>query len=182
MRRVLDLLPEATISCLVETPLGVENAFAIASCDPRVTAIGLGESDLASSLGVDGDPGLAWSRGRIVSASRAAGLGAPMMSVHPHVRDLDGLRESCLLGRALGFSGRAAIHPRQLAVIEQAFTPSPDEVIRARALLDGVPDDGGAVVLDDGRMADPAMVGRARELVALAEVRGLAAVSVRIGR
>lgn len=169
VHEVLKRLPEATATCLLETPLGVENAFAIASCDPRVTAIGLGESDLASSLGVDGDAGLAWSRGRVVSASRAAGLGAPMMSVYPQLHDLDGLRHSCLLGRSLGFSGRAAIHPRQLPVIVETFTPSDGEVRRARALLDAVPSDGGVVVLDDGRMADPAMIGRACELVALAD-------------
>ncbi|MFC0624045.1 HpcH/HpaI aldolase/citrate lyase family protein [Kribbella deserti] len=170
VRRVLDLLPGARITALLESPLAVERAFEIACSG--VAAIGLGESDLAGLLGVDGPEGLAWSRGRLVSASRAAGLGAPMMSVYPHVNDSDGLRDSCLAGRALGFSGRAAIHPAQLPVIVQAFTPTQEELAKAMELLDAVAQagtaDGGVLVLPDGRMVDPAMLNRARELVALA--------------
>ena len=57
-------------------------------------------------------------------------------SVYPHVRDLEGLAESCRRGRALGHLGRAAIHPDQLAVIEREYLPTADEVERARATLD----------------------------------------------
>jgi citrate lyase subunit beta/citryl-CoA lyase len=106
-----------------------------------------------------------------VSASRAAGLGAPMMSVYPNVRDLDGLRQTCEEGRALGFVGRTAIHPRQLSTIVEAFTPSAVQVAEAEALLEAVEkaglSDGGVIVLPDGRMVDPAMIGRAREVAAL---------------
>jgi len=165
--RVLELVPSARITALLESPLGLERAFEIATASPQVVAVQLGEADLSSSLGVDGAAGLAWARGRLVSASRAAGLGAPMMSVYPHVHDLDGLRTSCLAGRDLGFVGRTAIHPRQLPVIVEAFTPTSEEVERAQRLLDAVPADGGVTVLADGRMADPAMIGRAREIVAL---------------
>lgn len=165
--RVLDSVPSARITALIESPLGLERAFEIATASPQVVAVALGEADLSSALGVDGDEGLAWARGRLVAASRAAGLGAPMMSVHPHVHDLDGLRASCLLGRRLGFVGRTAIHPRQLPVIVEAFTPSAEEVAKAQALLDAVAAAGGVTVLPDGRMADLAMVGRAREIVAL---------------
>src|SRR5206468_12980627 len=119
-------------------PLGLERALEIATADPRVVAIALGEADLMSSLGVDGPEGLAWARGRLVSASRAAGLGAPMMSVYPHVKDDDGLRRTCLEGRALGFVGRAAIHPRQLATIVESFTPTEAQVADAEALLAAV--------------------------------------------
>lgn len=170
IRPILDQLPEARVTCLIESALGLEHAFEIASADPRVSAIGLGEADLSSSLGVDGDDGLAWARGRVVVASRAAGLGAPMMSVYPYPHDLDGLRRSCALGRALGFVGRAAINPRQLPVIASAFTPPPDQVAAATELLATTEVSGGVTVLDDGRMVDPAMLGRAREIVALADL------------
>jgi len=168
---VLDQVPTARITALIESPLGLERAFEIASADPRVVAVALGEADLMSSLGVDGPQGLAWARGRLVSASRAAGLGAPMMSVYPHVNDLDGLRQTSLEGRALGFVGRTAIHPRQLATIVECFTPTPGQVAEAEALLAAVDKagvaDGGVIVLPDGRMVDPAMLGRARELTTL---------------
>jgi citrate lyase subunit beta/citryl-CoA lyase len=168
---VLEQVPSARITALIESPLGLERAFEIATADRRVVAIALGESDLSSALGVDGSAGLAWARGRLVSASRAAGLGAPMMSVFPHVNDLDGLRRTSLEGRELGFVGRTAIHPRQLATIVECFTPSAVQVAEAEALLAAVEkagvSDGGVIVLRDGRMVDPAMVGRAREVSTL---------------
>ncbi|MFC5260808.1 HpcH/HpaI aldolase/citrate lyase family protein [Kribbella qitaiheensis] len=171
VRQVLQQVPSARITALIESPLGLERAFEIASADRRVVAVALGEADLASSLGVDGPEGLAWARGRIVSASRAAGLGAPMLSVYPHVKDEEGLRRTCLEGRALGFVGRTAIHPRQLPTIVECFTPSASQVADAAALLAAVAKagvaDGGVIVLPDGRMVDPAMLGRAHELTTL---------------
>ncbi|TCM39536.1 CoA ester lyase [Kribbella sp. VKM Ac-2568] len=171
VRQVLQQVPSARITALIESPLGLERAFEIASADRRVVAVALGEADLASSLGVDGPEGLAWARGRIVSASRAAGLGAPMLSVYPHVKDDEGLRRTCLEGRALGFVGRTAIHPRQLPTIVECFTPSASQVAEAAALLAAVAKagvaDGGVIVLPDGRMVDPAMLGRAHELTTL---------------
>ncbi|MET9275972.1 CoA ester lyase [Kribbella sp. NPDC003557] len=168
---VLEKVPSARITALIESPLGVERAFEIATADPRVVAVALGEADLSSALGVDGPAGLTWARGRLVSASRAAGLGAPMMSVYPNVHDLDGLRETSSEGRALGFVGRTAIHPRQLATIVEAFTPAPDQVTAAEELLAAVEKadvaNGGVIVLPDGRMVDPAMIGRAREVSTL---------------
>jgi citrate lyase subunit beta/citryl-CoA lyase len=168
---VLERVPSAKITALIESPLGLERAFEIATADPRLVAIALGEADLSSALGVDGSAGLAWARGRLVSASRAAGLGAPMMSVYPRVNDDDGLRQTSLEGRALGFVGRTAIHPRQLATIVECFTPTAVQVSEAEALLAAVEkagvSDGGVIVLPDGRMVDPAMVGRAREISTL---------------
>ena len=168
---VLDKVPSARITALIESPLGLERAFEIATADPRLVAVALGEADLSSALGVDGPEGLAWARGRLVSASRAAGLGAPMMSVYPNVHDLDGLRRTCEEGRILGFVGRTAIHPRQLPTIVEAFTPTPAQITAAQELLDAVEKadiaNGGVIVLPDGRMADPAMIGRARELTTL---------------
>jgi citrate lyase subunit beta/citryl-CoA lyase len=171
VRAVLEKVPSARITALIESPLGVERAFEIATADPRVVAVALGEADLSSALGVDDAAGLAWSRGRLVSASRAAGLGAPMMSVYPRVDDFDGLRRTSLEGRMLGFVGRTAIHPRQLTTIVEAFTPTAAQVAEAEALLAAVEkadvERGGVIVLPDGRMVDPAMIGRAREVTAL---------------
>lgn len=161
------------LHCLLESALGVENAFAVAAADPAVASVGLGEADLRSALGVGDEAGLDWARGRLVVASRAAGLGAPALSVYPRLRDDEGLAASCRRGRELGFLGRAAIHPAQLPVIRAAFTPSAAEVEQAAELLAGL--DGavaagtGALVLSDGRFVDRAMVGAARTVLALAD-------------
>ena len=128
MARLASRLPGRALHALIESPLGVESAFEIASA-----GIGLGEADLRSALGVATAEHLGWQRARIVNAAAAAGLEPPAMSVYADVRDLEGLRASCEAGRASGFVGRAAILP----VIREAFTPSGAEVARAREVLQG---------------------------------------------
>jgi citrate lyase subunit beta/citryl-CoA lyase len=171
-RLVANVPAGSEVHALLETALGVELAFAIATAHPAVASIGLGEADLRSDLGVRDDDALAYARGRIVVAARAAGLPAPAMSVYPDVRDLAGLAASCRAGMALGFVGRAAIHPTQLPVIVDAFRPGPDEVHRAEELLAALAAAAGAgrgtTVLPDGRFADVAMVRSAQWVVELA--------------
>ncbi|SEE40281.1 HpcH/HpaI aldolase/citrate lyase family protein [Jiangella alba] len=162
---------ERPVHVLLETAAGVEAAYAVASA-PGVASIGLGEADLASDLGVSGPDGLAWCRQRLVVAARAAGLPPPAMAVWTDLRDDDGLAASCRAGRALGFVGRSAIHPRQLPVIEAAFRPSPDEVARAAEVVAAVEaaaaSGSGVAVLPGGRFVDVAMVEQARRVLALA--------------
>jgi citrate lyase subunit beta/citryl-CoA lyase len=156
------------LCCLIESARGVEAAYEIASA-PRVAAIGLGEADLAADLGVTDAVGLAWCRSRIVVAARAAGLPAPAMSVYPHVAHLAGLHSSSLAGRRLGFLGRAAIHPRQVPVIAEAFRPSEADVADAREVIEafgrGVDDGSGVIALEDGRMIDPALIRQAQAVL-----------------
>lgn len=162
----------ASIYPLIESALGLERAYEIACAHPRVAGIGLGEADLSADLGVAGEAGLLYARSRIVVAARAAGLPAPAQSVYPHVRDLDGLRRSTEEGRALGFFGRSVIHPAQIPVVHEVFTPGAEEVRRARELvaaLERAEASGtGAVALPDGRFVDRAVVEAARRTLALA--------------
>ena len=160
----LAVLRGRTVHVLLESALGVENAYAIASA-PGVASIGLGEADLAAELRLEGEDSFGWIRSRIVVAARAAGLPPPMMAAYAAVRDLDGLAESCRRGRRLGMRGRTAIHPTQLPVIREVFAPAPDEVAWAQAVLAAL--DGGAVAtLPDGAMVDEAMARRARGILA----------------
>lgn len=153
---------------LLESALGVENAFAIASADPAVQGIALGEADLRADLGLGDEEALVWPRVRTVVAARAAGLPPPAQSVYPDVRDLPGLAASCRRGRALGFLGRAAIHPRQLPVIERAYLPSAREIATARETVAAAGAAPGALALPDGRFIDPAVVAGAQRVLALA--------------
>ncbi|MGI9112337.1 MAG: HpcH/HpaI aldolase/citrate lyase family protein [Gaiellaceae bacterium] len=155
------------IHCLVESAAGVEAAYEIAQA-PGVAGISLGESDLRAETGA-GEAGLDWARSRIVNAAVAAGLPRPPQSVYPHVRDLDGLALSCARGRELGHLCRAAIHPDQLPVIEQAYLPTETEVARAREQLAR---GAGASALADGSFVDEAILRRARHVAALAERYG----------
>ena len=157
------------LHCLIESALGVERAYDICRADPLVAGLVLGEADLAADLGTSDDDGLRYARSRCVVAARAAGLPPPVQSVFPNVRDLDGLRASCEQGRRLGFLGRSAIHPRQVPVINAAYTPSAAEVADARMLLESSQRrDGEAFLLPDGRFVDAAVVEQARRTLALA--------------
>jgi citrate lyase subunit beta/citryl-CoA lyase len=172
VRQVSADAPDRPVHLLVESALGLERAYDLATATSDVASIGLGEADLRADLGVEGDDGLLWARGRIVAAAAAAGLAPPAMAVFTDIRDLDGLAASCRAGRALGFLGRTAIHPAQLEVIRAAFTPTDAEVARAREILaaaDQASKDGhGAVALADGRFVDAAVLRQARRVVALA--------------
>jgi citrate lyase subunit beta/citryl-CoA lyase len=162
---------DVAVWCLIESARGLELAYEIA-CAPRVAGIALGEADLRASLRVKED-GLDYARGRCVSAARAAGLSSPMQSVYPDVRDDEGLRRTSERGKALGFFGRAAIHPDQVGPINEVFTPTDAEVRAARevaAALDAaLADDVGAVALPDGRFVDLTVAEQARETLALVE-------------
>jgi citrate lyase subunit beta/citryl-CoA lyase len=172
---VREAAPGRDVHALLESALAVERAFEIASAG--VASIAAGEADLRADLGVPagaaGEPGLAWSRGRLVNAAAAAGLPAPLMAVWADVSDLDGLERSCRAGRVLGYGGRTAIHPRQVDVIRRAFTPDADEIARARTIIERVQTaasaGAGAVVLDDGTFLDIAMVRAAERILALAD-------------
>ncbi|MFI7497189.1 HpcH/HpaI aldolase/citrate lyase family protein [Streptomyces sp. NPDC049687] len=153
---------------LLESALGVEHAYAIASAHPALRGIALGEADLRADLGIREDAGLDWSRSRVIVAARAAGLAPPPQSVHPDIRDLNGLAASCAHGRALGFLGRAAIHPRQLPIIERAYLPTEQELDEAETIVKAAVADPGAQALPDGRFIDAAVVAAAHRTLALA--------------
>jgi citrate lyase subunit beta/citryl-CoA lyase len=160
---------EHPVHCLIESALGLENAYAIAS-HPRVAGISLGEADLRSQTGAL-EEGMDWARSRVVNAAVAAGLPRPPQSVYANVRDLHGLARSCRRGRELGHLGRAAIHPDQLEVIEQAYLPTDEEVERARATIERL-QAGTTGTLGGGDFVDAAMLGAAEQVVAIAEWYG----------
>ncbi|MEU7423901.1 CoA ester lyase [Streptomyces sp. NPDC040750] len=167
IRRVAVSTP-VPLYALLESALAIEHAHAIAGAHPALRGISLGEADLRADLGVRADAGLDWPRSRVVVAARAAGLAPPPQSVHPDIRDLDGLARTCAHGRALGFLGRAAIHPRQLPVIERAYLPTPAELEQAETIIKAAATDQGAQALSDGRFIDAAVVAMARRTLSLA--------------
>ena len=104
-------------------------------------------------------------------AARAAGLPPPSQSVHPDIRDLEALAASCTHGRALGFLGRAAIHPRQLPVIERAYLPTDHEIEEAETIVKAATREKGAQALQEGRFIDAAVVATAQRTLSLANRR-----------
>jgi citrate lyase subunit beta/citryl-CoA lyase len=158
---------------LIETALGVENAFLLARCHPLVAVVSLGEADLMADLRVRDPSALGWARQRVIVANRAAGLPSPPHAVWTAVADLAGLAEDTDRARARGFFGRSVVHPRQVETVNRIFTPTPAEVEQARDLLaagSAQAESGAAAWLDDqGRFVDPAVVTGARWVVDLAD-------------
>jgi citrate lyase subunit beta/citryl-CoA lyase len=157
------------VHCLIETALGVEQAYEIAA-HRRVTGLSLGEADLRVELGADAY-GLDWCRSRIVVAATAAGLPRPPQSVYPQVHDLDGLRLSCERGRALGHLGRTAVHPAQLPVIVDVYRPTEAELVDAREVVAAFESASAAFVSGPRFLDAPALRG-ARLMLELADAYG----------
>jgi citrate lyase subunit beta/citryl-CoA lyase len=157
---------------ILESAVGVERASELARAHPLVSGIGLGEADLAADLRVVGEDALAGCRFRVVLAARAAGLAAPVQSVWTAVGDLDGLRRTSERARDGGFFGRSVIHPAQVPVVNEVFTPTASQIRAAQDLIDALATaerDGDAAFLDgSGRFVDPAVVEGARWTLALA--------------
>ena len=173
--RALGLAPGAIgVQPLIETAAGLLAAAAIAAA-PRVVRLGLGEVDLAAELGLR--PGAAAAemtalRLQVVVASAAAGIAAPVAPVSRDFRDPAGLRDSTRALLHLGFRARTAIHPAQVPVINEVFTPTRGEVGQARRILAAFSkceQAGAGVMVDDsGQMVDIAVVRSARETLARA--------------
>lgn len=159
------------LQLLVESARGLLAARELASADPAVCGIGLGETDLAADLRVAAD-GLTWARGWIVAASRAAGLPSPVQSVYTDVADLEGLRATTVAGRQQGFLGRSLVHPRQIGPVHEVYRPSAEETARAQEVVDAFAAarsrDEAAVLTADGRFVDPAVVSQAQLVLELA--------------
>lgn len=160
---------------LLESAASVLDARTIAAASPRVSRLQVGEADLRAELGVtlgDDERELLHVRSAVVLASVAAGIEPPVGPVSTNFRDLDVLRESTHALERLGYRGRACIHPAQLAVVNEVFTPTADEVVAARELValyeEFLAGGSGAFTGPDGRMVDLAVVRQARRTLAAA--------------
>ena len=162
------------IWCMVETPLGVLRAEAIAGATDRVGVLVMGTSDLATDLKARDVPGrlpLLPSLGLCVLAARAHGR-AVLDGVHLDLADTAGFLDACRQGRDLGFDGKTLIHPKTIAAANTIFAPCAAEVDWARRIIaahDAALAAGQGIVLVDGKLIEALHVARAREVVASAE-------------
>jgi citrate lyase beta subunit len=162
------------VIAIVETAIGLRHAFETARSE-RVAALVLGAVDLGLELGleprVDGQE-ILYARSRLVVESAAAGIRSPFDVVHVNTRDDAGLEAEARLARALGFRGKACIHPDQVAIVNRVFSPTTEELERARRVIDAYEHaraHGRGVVALDGEMIDLPVVERARRVLAETE-------------
>lgn len=159
----------AAVVPLLESAGAVMRAGEIAAA-PRVHRLQIGEADLRADVGITPGPDeqeLLFARSQVVFASAAAGIAPPIAPVSTEFRDLDALRASTEALARLGFVGRACIHPAQVEVVNEVFTPSVEEVVEAFAILDALATAGSGIALDGrGRMIDEAVARQARLVIA----------------
>lgn len=165
------------IVVVIETSIGLRNVFEILRSTPRVRGAALAsaeEGDFIVDIGGQWTPSgeaLAYARGKLVCDARAAKATWIVDGAFMNLRDEQALETESRLARVLGFNAKVAIHPRQVPVINQVFSPSAEEVERARKLLEAFREaeaDGRGAVRFRGMMIDYANVRRAEQILALA--------------
>lgn len=166
------------IFCLLESALGVWNAFDIAKASPRVAAIIPGGEDLAADLrtgrSAEGTE-LEWARRMLIFAARAAGVDA-LDTVYPRITDDGGLRAEAEFIKQLGYDGKSVIHPNQIPIVHEVFEPTEKEIeqaLKIAAAAREATERGLGAVSVDGRMVDVPVVKRAEYILrkaGLAEV------------
>ncbi len=163
---------------IIESALGVINAYPIASASERVAALAIGLEDYTADLGAartrEGVESF-YARNALVNAARAAGIQA-IDSVFSDVSDMEGLRNEVMESKSLGFDGMGCIHPRQIKVIHEAFAPSKGEIDKACKIVlafDEATEKGLGVVSLGSKMIDPPVVARALKTIDAATEAGL---------
>ena len=165
-------LPHGSVKImpLIETALGVENAYAIASASERVCAIFLGAEDLTADLRCkrtkEGKE-ILYARQRLVTAARAAEVDV-YDTPFTDVNDLEGLEADAAFAKALGFTGKASISPRHVEGINAAFSPTRAEIDYAHEVMETIhkaKEEGKGVVSLRGKMIDAPIVARAAQVI-----------------
>ncbi|MBK5010946.1 CoA ester lyase [Pseudomonas sp. S60] len=159
---------DAPVIPLIESALGLWEVMTVAR-GPGVERLAFGSIDFQVDLGCDGsDEALLHARSRIVLASRVAGLQAPVDGVSVALDDEAVIAAESRRSRALGFAGKLCIHPRQVAVVNAAFSPTREELEWAARVVAACERSAGAAVSVDGAMVDLPVLLRAQNLLAMA--------------
>lgn len=159
---------------LIETSLGVENAFKIAEASKRVSALFLGGEDLTADLRCkrtrEGNE-IDYARKRLVCAARAAGIDV-YDTPFTDVNDDEGIYEDAEYAKSLGFTGKSAISPRHVAAINEVFSPSRKDIEYAYEVMEAIrmaEEQGRGAIALRGKMIDAPIVARAKQTIAMAE-------------
>ena len=161
-------LSDLPLIVMAETARGVASAEAIAAATPTVSAVFFGAIDFAADVGCEvGWDAALYARSRVVVAAAVAGVAA-LDSPFMDVPTLDGLAAESRRTRGLGFNGKAAIHPSQVAVIQAAFSPSSEEVSWARRIVEAYDRNRGGVLLVDGKLIERPVIASAKRTLTVA--------------
>ncbi|MEM9605517.1 MAG: CoA ester lyase [Pseudomonadota bacterium] len=171
--RLLDEAGHTTrLQVIIETNAGLECAFDIAQASPRIDALLFGGVDMAAELRCENAWGpLLYARSRVVHAAANAGIDVidvPWLDLD----DPDGMVEAAEQARALGFSGKGAVHPKQIASLNAVFTPTQETIARARRIIAEFEAADTGLVVIDGKLIEKPVLREMHRIVAIAERTG----------
>ncbi len=167
-----DLLSEKGHNCrlhiIIETNEGLENAFDIANCSQRIDALFFGGVDMSAELRCENkwEP-LLYARSRIVHAAASAGIDAidvPYLDLD----DLDGMKEEAIKAKELGFSGKGSIHPKQISILNNVFTPSIEVIERAKKIISTFEEANTGLVVIDGKLIEKPVLREMYRILSIA--------------
>lgn len=162
----------------IEGPLGVINAYSIATASKRLVGIALGAEDYVTNMKTKRSPEgieILYARSAIVTAARAAGIYA-LDTVYSDINNEEGFLEEVKLIKQLGFDGKSVISPRQIAPVHRIYTPTQKEIDYALRVIEAIEDakeKGSGVISLDGKMVDKPIVDRAERVLAMAKASGI---------
>lgn len=163
---------ETRLHVIIETNEGLEAAFEIAKCSDRIDAMFFGGVDMAAELRCQNNyDALLYARSRVVHASAAAGLDVidvPYLDLD----DPDGMRVEAERVRDLGFSGKGSVHPKQIAALNEVFTPSEAQITRARRIISEFEKANTGLVVIDGKLIEKPVLRDMYRIVAIADRMG----------
>lgn len=178
LRKKFNIKNEIYFMPIIESALGVIKSYEIASASNNNCALAIGLEDYTADIGTqrtnEGRESI-FARQMLVNAARAAGI-QPIDTVFSDVADMEGLKQSVLEAKALGFEGKGCIHPRQIPVVHQAFAPTAEEIEKAKKIVlafEEAEKKGLGVVALGSKMIDPPVVKRAQKTIDLAILNNL---------
>ena len=157
---------------IIETNAGLEAAYEIANSSSRIEAMFFGGVDMAAELRCENNwQQLIYARSRVVHAAASAGLDVIDVP-YLNLQDLDGMCDEAKKAKDLGFAGKGSVHPKQIAALNDIFTPSKDNITRARRVIKTFEDADTGLVVIDGKLIEKPVMREMYRIVAIADKLG----------
>ena len=163
---------DTKLHVIIETNEGLESAFEIARCSDRIEAMFFGGIDMAAELRCKNDwDNLLYARSRVVHAAASAGLDVIDVP-YLDLEDIDGMRVLAQQAKDLGFSGKGSIHPKQIGTLNEIFTPSEEEITRARKIIKTFEEASTGLVVIEGKLIEKPVMREMYRIVSIAQKLG----------
>ena len=168
-----DLLTErghaTRLHVIIETNRGLQAAFDIAGCSSRIDGLFFGGIDMAAELRCGSDwESLLYARSRVVHAAASAGIDVVDVP-YLDLGDMEGMITAARHAKRLGFSGKGAIHPKQVGTLNDVFTPTAEEVERARRIISAFEEADTGLVVVDGKLIEKPVLRDMFRILAIAD-------------